>query len=78
MTNQPKPIGRGRLTLLMALAFIGGGVIMFGIGALLVESISRSDTPVVMAIAFIFSVLVVLMNLVADLLYGWLDPRVTG
>ncbi|GAB4152810.1 MAG: ABC transporter permease [Cyanobacteria bacterium J069] len=47
-----------------------------GIGALLVESISRSDTPVVMAIAFIFSILVVLLNLVADLLYGWLDPRV--
>jgi len=37
MTNQPKPIGRGRLTLLMALAFIVGGVIMFGIGALLVN-----------------------------------------
>ncbi|MDG2617656.1 ABC transporter permease [Thermoleptolyngbya sichuanensis A183] len=49
-----------------------------GMGALLVESISRSDTPVVMAIAFIFSVLVVLLNLVADLLYGWLDPRVQG
>jgi peptide/nickel transport system permease protein len=49
-----------------------------GIGALLIESISRSDTPVVMAIAFIFSILVVLLNLVADLLYGWLDPRVAG
>ncbi|MGP1373498.1 MAG: ABC transporter permease [Almyronema sp.] len=47
-----------------------------GIGALLVESIYRGDTPVVMAIAFIYAILVVIFNLVADLLYGWLDPRV--
>jgi peptide/nickel transport system permease protein len=30
-----------------------------------------------MAITFVFSGLVVLFNLVADLLYGWLDPRIT-
>lgn len=47
-----------------------------GIGALLIESIYRNDTPVVMAIAFIYAILVVLLNLVADLLYGLLDPRV--
>ncbi len=47
-----------------------------GIGALLVESIYRSDTPVVMAITFIYAILVVIFNLVADLLYGILDPRV--
>jgi len=47
-----------------------------GIGALLVESIMRNDTPVVMAIAFIYAILVVLLNLAVDLLYSVLDPRV--
>jgi len=47
-----------------------------GIGALLIESINRSDTPVVMAIAFIYAILIILFNLLADLLYGVLDPRV--
>lgn len=47
-----------------------------GIGALLIDAIYRGDTPVVMAIAFIYAVLVVLFNLVADLLYGLIDPRV--
>ncbi|MGK7951260.1 MAG: ABC transporter permease [Xenococcaceae cyanobacterium] len=47
-----------------------------GIGALLIESIYRSDTPVVMAITFIYGILIVIFNLVADLLYGVLDPRV--
>jgi peptide/nickel transport system permease protein len=47
-----------------------------GIGALLVESIYRSDTPVVMAIAFIYAILIVIFNLIADLSYGCLDPRV--
>ena len=47
-----------------------------GIGALLIESIYRSDTPVVMAITFIYGILIVIFNLIADLLYGFLDPRV--
>jgi peptide/nickel transport system permease protein len=47
-----------------------------GIGSLLIESIQRSDTPVVMAIAFIYAILIVLFNAIADVLYGWLDPRV--
>ena len=47
-----------------------------GIGALLVDSIYRSDTPVVMAITFTYGILVVIFNLVADILYGVLDPRV--
>ena len=47
-----------------------------GIGALLIESIYRSDTPVVMAITFIYAILIVLFNLIADLVYAFLDPRV--
>ncbi|HKA61445.1 MAG TPA: ABC transporter permease [Methylomirabilota bacterium] len=48
-----------------------------GIGSLLITSILANDTPVIMAITFVFSCLVVIFNLVADLLYGWLDPRIS-
>jgi peptide/nickel transport system permease protein len=47
-----------------------------GMGSLLISSILQKDTPVVMAILFVASALVVLFNLIADLLYGWLDPRI--
>ena len=47
-----------------------------GIGALLIQSIQNSDIPVVMGTTFIFSVLVVVFNIVADMLYGVLDPRI--
>ena len=47
-----------------------------GIGALLITSIQNNDTPVVMGIVLIFSVLVVACTLLSDLLYGLLDPRV--
>jgi peptide/nickel transport system permease protein len=48
-----------------------------GIGSLLISSILANDTPVVMAITFVFSALVVIFSLIADLLYGWLDPRIS-
>ena len=47
-----------------------------GIGHLLILSIVNADTPVVMAVTFIFAVLVVLFNLVADVLYAAADPRI--
>jgi peptide/nickel transport system permease protein len=48
-----------------------------GIGSLLISAILANDTPVIMAVTFVFSCLVVIFNLIADLLYGWLDPRIT-
>jgi len=48
-----------------------------GIGSLLISSILSNDTPVIMSITFVFSALVVLFNLIADLVYGWLDPRIS-
>lgn len=48
-----------------------------GIGALLISAILANDTPVIMAVTFVFACLVVLFNLIADLLYGWLDPRIS-
>jgi peptide/nickel transport system permease protein len=47
-----------------------------GIGSLLIDAILRNDTPVVMAVTFVFAALVIVFNLVADILYGWLDPRI--
>lgn len=47
-----------------------------GLGELLIRSIQNSDTPVVMALTFIYAVLVVVFNLLADVLYGILDPRI--
>ena len=48
-----------------------------GIGSLLISAIQSNDTPVIMGVTFVFSCLVILCNLMADLLYGWLDPRIT-
>ena len=48
-----------------------------GIGSLLIAAIQASDTPVVMAITFVYAVLVVAFNLIADIVYGWLDPRIS-
>jgi len=47
-----------------------------GIGELLVRSIFQGDTPVVTAVLMIFAVLVVAFNLLADVLYAALDPRI--
>ena len=47
-----------------------------GIGSLLISSILANDTPVIMAVTFVFACLVITFNLVADVLYGWLDPRI--
>jgi len=48
-----------------------------GIGSLLISAILANDTPVIMAVTFVFACLVVFFNLVADILYGWLDPRIS-
>jgi peptide/nickel transport system permease protein len=47
-----------------------------GIGSLLISSILSNDTPVIMGVTFVFAALVILFNLLADILYGWLDPRI--
>jgi peptide/nickel transport system permease protein len=47
-----------------------------GIGSLLVSSLETSDTPVIMGVTFIYGILVVTFNLVADIVYGFLDPRI--
>ena len=47
-----------------------------GLGQLLIGSIQVNDIPMIQTVTFIFAVLIVLFNLVADILYGVLDPRI--
>jgi peptide/nickel transport system permease protein len=48
-----------------------------GIGSLLIGSIESNDTPVAMAIVFVNSALVIIFNLLVDVIYGFLDPRIS-
>jgi peptide/nickel transport system permease protein len=63
-------------------AIFGGAIVteqifrIPGIGSLLIDAILANDTPVIMAVTFVFACLVLAFNLIADLLYGWLDPRI--
>ncbi|MCA3444507.1 MAG: ABC transporter permease [Rhodobacter sp.] len=63
-------------------AIFGGAIItenlfgVNGIGAALILAIHGNDLPTVQTLAFIFAVLIVLFNLIADILYGLLDPRI--
>ena len=47
-----------------------------GIGQQLLLSLQGNDAPMVLTITFIFAVLIVTFNLIADILYGLLDPRI--
>jgi peptide/nickel transport system permease protein len=67
---------------LMLPSFIGGSVIVEsifgwpGIGKLFVDAAFQRDYPIIMALTVISSVLVVLGNLLADILYAKFDPRI--
>lgn len=65
------------------IAFILSGTIVVetifalpGIGRLFVDSINRLDYQVVQSLVVLLAVLVVFANLVTDLIYGWVDPRI--
>jgi peptide/nickel transport system permease protein len=47
-----------------------------GMGRLFIDHLSRSDTPVVMGILMMISVAVIFSQLVTDIVYAWLDPRI--
>ncbi|MEM1152442.1 MAG: ABC transporter permease, partial [Pseudomonadota bacterium] len=47
-----------------------------GLGQLLITAISANDLPMVQTVTFMLAVLIVLFNIIADLLYGALDPRI--
>src|SRR5436305_3239872 len=64
-------------------AVFGGAIIteqifrVPGIGSLLISAILANDLPVIMAVTFVIACLVVIFNFLADIIYGWLDPRIT-
>jgi peptide/nickel transport system permease protein len=61
---------------------VGGSVLVEtvfaipGMGRLAVEAMGNSDYPVIQGVVLVFAVMVLLTNLIVDLSYGWLDPRV--
>jgi peptide/nickel transport system permease protein len=61
---------------------LGGMVIMEiifavpGMGTALVQAVGYRDYPTVQAIAFVIALIFLTVNLLVDLLYGWLDPRI--
>ena len=63
-------------------AIFGGAIVteqifaVNGIGQLLITSIQSNDIPVIQTCLMIFAVLVVVFNLIADITYGFLDPRI--
>ncbi len=48
-----------------------------GIGKLLIDAINARDLPVVTAAVFVIALMVMLINLTVDLIYTWLDPRIS-
>jgi peptide/nickel transport system permease protein len=73
------------ITLLgLYLPFLVGGAVLIetifawpGMGRLIISSIFQRDYPVVLAVAFVSSIMVILGSLLADILYSVVDPRVT-
>ena len=49
-----------------------------GMGRLVIQAVGARDYPLVQAIVFLFSGLLVLTNLLVDLVYPWLDPRIAS
>lgn len=47
-----------------------------GLGQLLITAIQANDLPMVQTVTVMLAVLIVLANVLADLIYGWLDPRI--
>ena len=62
--------------LLTAAVVVESAFALPGIGSLLVQSVNAKDFPVVQAIALIMVTAFVVTNLIVDLLYGMIDPRV--
>lgn len=65
------------------LPFLLGGAVVTerifawpGMGRLFIDHVSRGDTPVVMGIMMLIAVTVIVFQILTDILYAWLDPRI--
>ena len=47
-----------------------------GLGRYAFQSVRTNDFPAIMAVTFVIGIVYVVVNLIVDLLYGWLDPRI--
>ena len=86
--TQPQHVLRNALIPVITLigvmvgALLGGAIVtetIFawpGIGRLVVQAISNRDFPVVQGVVLFFALIRLVMNLVTDVLYVWLDPRI--
>jgi peptide/nickel transport system permease protein len=67
----------------MGLSMIIGGAVIVeqvfnvpGMGRLMVDSINNKDYPYVQGVTLVIAATVMIVNLLVDLSYGWLDPRI--
>jgi len=64
-------------------SLIGGSVIVEfifnwpGVGSYLITGISQRDYPVVQGVVLVIATFFILLNLLTDLMYAWVDPRVS-
>jgi peptide/nickel transport system permease protein len=67
----------------MSLSYVVGGSVLEeivfniqGVGRMLVSAVMGHDYPVVQGFVLIIAILILLINLLVDISYGWLDPRI--
>jgi peptide/nickel transport system permease protein len=48
-----------------------------GLGLLLIDAIVQRDLPIITASVFVIALIVMIINLIVDLMYTWLDPRIS-
>ena len=67
---------------LLLVQLLGGVVVtekvfnLPGIGSLVIKASFSRDFPVIQTVIFFFALLIIIANLITDLLYAWLDPRI--
>ena len=48
-----------------------------GMGVVILDGLDKYDFPVVMGSLLYVSIILVIINIICDIIYGWLDPRVS-
>ena len=46
-------------------------------GSFFITAVTNRDYPLIMGVTLVYAVLIVLANIVVDMMYAWLDPRVS-
>jgi peptide/nickel transport system permease protein len=69
-------VGLTLVSLLSGTVFVESVFAMPGLGGLAVQATSQHDIRVIQGVVVVFTLVVVMVNLVVDLAYGWLNPKV--